>query len=198
MRRPRAMQILSGMAALTLAVTIGVSAQPAPQAVAATGPATGFATQNGGTTGGASGRTVQASSGTAIHTALCTCASSSTPIIIEVTGTINHGNTQHRFDNGKHGFTYNRNLGSMAINSNLSIGNEERNDNFDGGSSTFRDSTSCESGSNDRIIGDDAGGNQWDSGSNGSRCGQYSGSLDWSFASDGRLVVTIGGNTVNL
>ena len=44
-------------------------------------------------TGGAGGQTVQASTGTAIHTALCTRASSSTPIIIQVSGTINHGNT---------------------------------------------------------------------------------------------------------
>ncbi|GAA1913894.1 polysaccharide lyase family 1 protein [Streptomyces sodiiphilus] len=55
--------------------------------------ATGYATQNGGTTGGAGGQTVRATTGTAIHQALCTRASSSTPIIIEVEGTINHGNT---------------------------------------------------------------------------------------------------------
>jgi pectate lyase len=93
MRRPRAVQILSAVAALTLAVTIGVTAQSIPEAAAATGPATGFATQNGGTTGGAGGQTVRASTGTAIHTALCNRASKTTPIIIEVTGTINHGNT---------------------------------------------------------------------------------------------------------
>lgn len=102
------------------------------------------------------------------------------------------------FDNGKHGFTYNSNPGSMTIENNLSIGNTERNFNFDAGTSTFRNNTSCNSGSSDRIIGNDVGGNQWWSGSNGSRCAQYSGSLNWSFASDGRLVVTIGGNAVNL
>lgn len=102
------------------------------------------------------------------------------------------------FDNGKHGFTYNSNPGSMTIENNLSIGNEERNYNFDAGSSTFRNNTSCNSGSNDRIIGNDAGGNQWWSGSNGSRCAQYSGSLSWSFASDGSLAVTIGGQPVDL
>ncbi|WP_460542918.1 carbohydrate-binding protein, partial [Glycomyces halotolerans] len=102
------------------------------------------------------------------------------------------------YDNGKHGFTYNRNLGSMTVENNLSIGSEERNYNFDGGTSTFRNNTSCDSGSNDRIIGNDAGGNQWWSGSNGSRCSQYSGSLNWYFASDGRLVVTIGGSEVSL
>jgi pectate lyase len=62
-------------------------------ASAATGGVTGFATQNGGTTGGAGGQTVRASTGTAIHAALCNRASSSTPITIEVSGTINHGNT---------------------------------------------------------------------------------------------------------
>ncbi|MEE3922166.1 hypothetical protein V2I01_39325 [Micromonospora sp. BRA006-A] len=66
---------------------------PSPQASAAAGSATGYATQNGGTTGGAGGQTVRATTGTAIHAALCGRASSSTPIIIEVTGTINHGNT---------------------------------------------------------------------------------------------------------
>ena len=64
-----------------------------PQASAATGGVTGYATQNGGTTGGAGGQTVRATTGTAIHAALCSRASSSTPIIIEVSGTINHGNT---------------------------------------------------------------------------------------------------------
>lgn len=55
--------------------------------------ATGYHTQNGGTTGGAGGTTVSASTGTEIHAALCNRASSDTPIIIEVQGTINHGNT---------------------------------------------------------------------------------------------------------
>ncbi len=64
-----------------------------PQASAATGGATGYATQNGGTTGGAGGRTVRATTGTAIHAALCGRASSSTPITIQVEGTINHANT---------------------------------------------------------------------------------------------------------
>ncbi len=64
-----------------------------PEATAATGTATGFASQNGGTTGGAGGRTVRATTGTAIHQALCGRADSSTPIVIEVEGTIHHGNT---------------------------------------------------------------------------------------------------------
>ncbi len=100
------------------------------------------------------------------------------------------------YDNGKHGFTYNRNLGSMTVTGNVGIGSEERNFNFDGGSSVFRDNTSCDSGSNDRIIGDADGSNQFWSGSNGSRCSDYSGDLDWSFDSDGTLVVSFGGTQV--
>lgn len=53
----------------------------------------GFASMNGGTTGGEGGAVVRASTGTEIHAALCGRASSSTPIIIEVEGVINHGNT---------------------------------------------------------------------------------------------------------
>jgi hypothetical protein len=98
------------------------------------------------------------------------------------------------YHNGKHGFTYNRNLGTMAISDNVSIDNTERNFSFDGGSSVFRGNTSCRSGSgtNDRIVGDSDSSNQFWSGSNGSRCSSYSGALHWSFASDGRLVVTFG------
>ncbi|MEJ3748085.1 CBM35 domain-containing protein [Actinomycetes bacterium KLBMP 9797] len=101
-------------------------------------------------------------------------------------------------DNGQHGITYNRNLGTMTISNNLAIGNTERNFNFDGGSSVFRNNTSCNSGDNDRIIGNSDGSNQFWSGTNGSRCANFSGSLAWSFASDGRLVVTLGGRTVTL
>ncbi len=53
----------------------------------------GYSTQNGGTTGGAGGVTVNASTGTQIHQAICGRASNTTPIIIRVSGTINHGNT---------------------------------------------------------------------------------------------------------
>lgn len=101
-------------------------------------------------------------------------------------------------DNGKHGITYNRNLGAMTISGNVSIGNEERNFNFDGGSSTFSGNVSCDSGSNDRIIGDDDGSNQFwseDEG-NGPACADYAGELDWSFAEDGSLVVSFGGTRV--
>ncbi|WP_344103005.1 hypothetical protein [Myceligenerans crystallogenes] len=102
------------------------------------------------------------------------------------------------FDNGKHGFTYNSNPGSITVASNLSIGSSERNFQFDAGSHVFSNNTSCNGGSSDRTVGSDAGGNQWFSGSNGSRCSQYSGSLAWSFDASGKLVVTIGGTTVNL
>jgi len=107
------------------------------------------------------------------------------------------------FHNGKHGFTYNRNLGTMTISNNLSIDNDSssRYFNFDGGSSVFRNNTSCRfssSGTNDRIIGDSDSSNQFWSGANGSRCANFSGALGWSFASDGRLVVTLGGRTVIL
>ena len=102
------------------------------------------------------------------------------------------------YQNGKHGFTYNSNPGSMTISNNLSIGNEERNFNFDAGTSVFRNNTSCDSGSNDRIIGNSDSSNQWWSGSNGSRCANFTGALGWSFASDGRLVVTLGGRVVTL
>ncbi|MEV4828546.1 cellulose-binding domain-containing protein [Micromonospora sp. NPDC049257] len=104
------------------------------------------------------------------------------------------------FRNGKHGFTYNRNLGSMSISNNLSIDNTERNFSFDGGSSVFRSNTSCRSGSgsNDKIVGNADSSNQFWNGSNGSRCASYTGAIGWSFASDGRLVVTLGGRQVTL
>lgn len=92
MRRPVALRLLAALAVSAVAATIG-AAVSLPQASAAIGSATGYATQNGGTTGGTGGQTVSASTGTAIHAALCNRASSSTPVIIEVEGTINHGNT---------------------------------------------------------------------------------------------------------
>ncbi|WP_374209869.1 polysaccharide lyase family 1 protein, partial [Glycomyces sp. TRM65418] len=63
------------------------------QASAQSGGATGYAALNGGTTGGAGGQVVRATTGTQINAALCNRASASTPIIIQVEGTINHGNT---------------------------------------------------------------------------------------------------------
>ncbi|THV42057.1 pectate lyase family protein [Glycomyces buryatensis] len=91
MRRSISLKI--GTALATAAVVIAGVAMSMNSASAQTTGATGYATQNGGTTGGAGGQTVRATTGTQIHAALCNRASSSTPIIIQVEGTINHGNT---------------------------------------------------------------------------------------------------------
>jgi hypothetical protein len=102
------------------------------------------------------------------------------------------------YHNGKHGFTYNRNLGTMSISNNISIDNGERNFQFDGGTSVFRTNISCFSsgGTNDRTIGNVDSSNQFWAGSNGSRCSSLTGALNWSFAADGRLIVTLGGKPV--
>ncbi|WP_416985543.1 carbohydrate-binding protein [Streptomyces sp. T028] len=106
------------------------------------------------------------------------------------------------YHNGKHGFTYNSNPGSMAVSNNLSIDNAQRNYSWDAGTSVFRSNTSCRysvSGSNDKTIGDADSTNQFWTGTNGSRCASsYSGALAWSFASDGKLIVTLGGSQVTL
>lgn len=105
------------------------------------------------------------------------------------------------YHNGHHGFTYNSNPGTMSISNNLSIDNAERNFSFDAGTSVYRTNTSCRfnvDGSNDKTIGDADSSNQFWTGTNGSRCSARSGSLAWSFASDGRLVVTLGGTVVTL
>ncbi|WP_406054393.1 right-handed parallel beta-helix repeat-containing protein [Streptomyces sp. NBC_01077] len=102
------------------------------------------------------------------------------------------------YRNGKHGFTYNSNPGSMSVTANISVDNAQRNFSFDAGTSVFRNNVSCRAGSgtNDRIIGDADSSNQFWSGVNGSKCSSYSGALKWSFATDGRLVTTFGGTTV--
>ncbi|MFD7808946.1 polysaccharide lyase family 1 protein [Streptomyces cellulosae] len=92
MRRAIAVRLSALLAAGALTAATGV-ALSSTTASAAAGGVTGYATQNGGTTGGAGGQTVRATTGTAIHQALCSRASSSTPITIQVEGTINHGNT---------------------------------------------------------------------------------------------------------
>ncbi|GIH78059.1 pectate lyase family protein [Planobispora longispora] len=92
MRRPVTLRLSAALATTAVAAAAG-AVLSTPAASAAAGGATGYATQNGGTTGGAGGQTVRATTGTAIHAALCNRASSSTPITIEVEGTINHGNT---------------------------------------------------------------------------------------------------------
>ncbi|WP_330320815.1 pectate lyase [Streptomyces clavifer] len=93
MRKPVALRLCAALATTALAAATGVLVSMPSASAAVTGSATGYATQNGGTTGGAGGQTVRATTGTAIHAALCGRASSSTPITIEVEGTINHGNT---------------------------------------------------------------------------------------------------------
>ncbi len=70
---------------------------------------------------------------------------------------------------------------------NISIGNTERNFNFDGGTSVFRSNLSCSSGDDDRIIGNDDGSNVWWMGSNSSPCSSYSGTFFWQFNADGSL-----------
>ncbi|MFE2020390.1 polysaccharide lyase family 1 protein [Streptomyces sp. NPDC059499] len=93
MRRPVALRLSAALATTALAAAAGVVVSMPSASAAVTGSATGYASQNGGTTGGAGGQTVRATTGTAIHEALCGRASASTPITIEVEGTINHGNT---------------------------------------------------------------------------------------------------------
>ncbi|MET7654507.1 MULTISPECIES: pectate lyase [unclassified Streptomyces] len=92
MRKPVALRLSAALGTLALAATAGVVLSM-PTASAAGAGATGFATQNGGTTGGAGGTTVKATTGTQIHQALCSRAGTSTPIIIQVEGTITVGNT---------------------------------------------------------------------------------------------------------
>ncbi|MGC3002005.1 pectate lyase family protein [Streptomyces sp. G35A] len=92
MRRSVALRLSALLATGAVAAATGLTLSM-PTASAATGGVTGYATQNGGTTGGAGGQTVRATTGTAIHAALCNRASASTPITIQVEGTINHGNT---------------------------------------------------------------------------------------------------------
>lgn len=53
----------------------------------------GYATRNGGTTGGKSGNVVYAKTGTEINEAMCNRTADDTPLIIYITGTINHANT---------------------------------------------------------------------------------------------------------
>ncbi|GGK77658.1 pectate lyase family protein [Mangrovihabitans endophyticus] len=92
MTRPGVRLLPVALAATAMGAAMAITL-PMSQASAAVGSVTGYATLNGGTTGGAGGQTVRATTGTAIHAALCGRASSSTPIIIQVEGTINHGNT---------------------------------------------------------------------------------------------------------
>ena len=94
------------------------------------------------------------------------------------------------YNNGKDGFTWNSNPGTITVTSNVAKNNAQRNFNFDGGTSTFASNISCRSasGTNDRIIGTDQGSNTWWMGSNGAACSPYNGSsFTWHFNSDGSL-----------
>lgn len=96
MSRARSRKLQVTLATLAVAAASGAALtlpEASAQPTAAAAGATGYATQNGGTTGGAGGQTVRATTGTAIHTALCNRAADDTPITIEVEGTINHANT---------------------------------------------------------------------------------------------------------
>ncbi|NUP36099.1 MAG: pectate lyase [Streptomyces sp.] len=92
MRRAVAVRLSAALATLALGAATG-AVLLVPEASAATSGATGYASQNGGTTGGAGGQVVRATTGAQINAALCNRASNSTPITIQVEGTINHGNT---------------------------------------------------------------------------------------------------------
>jgi pectate lyase len=74
----------------TQGFTITVNGSQPPPPPPPSGTPIGFGRA---TTGGAGGATVTASTGAQINAALCARASVSTPIIIRVNGTINHGNT---------------------------------------------------------------------------------------------------------
>ncbi|MFI0897386.1 polysaccharide lyase family 1 protein [Streptomyces sp. NPDC020983] len=93
MRRAAALQLGAAGATLVLAVATGAVLSGQQASAAAATDATGYASQNGGTTGGAGGQTVRATTGAQINAALCNRASTGTPIVIQVEGTINHGNT---------------------------------------------------------------------------------------------------------
>jgi len=115
---------------------------------------------------------------------------------------VNH-TVQHdiAYQNGHDGFTYNNNPGAMTVSNNVSVDNGERNFHWETGGSVFRNDTSCRfataaGGSNDKLVGSVDGSDQFWTGANGSRCSSYGGTLGWSFASDGHLVVTLGGMPV--
>lgn len=57
------------------------------------------------------------------------------------------------FNNGKHGFTYNRNLGSIEVTNCTGYNNAERNFSFDAGTHVFKNNLSFQPGSNDKVTG---------------------------------------------
>ena len=83
---------MSGLRVFNKAALISAMLAPAAVPVMAAGPV-GYATVNGGITGGQGGQIVYATTGTEINQAMCERASEETPLIIYVSGTINHDNT---------------------------------------------------------------------------------------------------------
>lgn len=103
------------------------------------------------------------------------------------------------YHNGKHGFTYNMNPGSIAMTGNISIDNRQRNYSFEQGTHTFRSNTSCRSvrGPNDKIVGSIGRSNLFWSRSARRQCSSVTGRLKWSFDSSGRLAVAFGDKTAS-
>lgn len=94
------------------------------------------------------------------------------------------------YKNGKHGFTWNSNPGSLQVSNNISVDSAQRNFTFEGGSSVFRNNLSCRSstsGTNDKVVGDADSSNSWWMGSNAVACSSYRGTFSWWFNSDGSL-----------
>ncbi len=102
--------------------------------------------------------------------------------------------------NGQHGFTYNRNLGSINFSNNTAYNNAQRNFNFDGGKSTFLNNISLNAGSDDRIVGSSLNPNYnawWSGGKAVSGNGVTVTSADFQSLSAGTLT-WVSTNSVNL
>ena len=102
--------------------------------------------------------------------------------------------------NGKHGFTYNRNLGAINFSNNTAYNNAERNFSFDGGKTTFLNNISLNAGSDDRIVGSSLNPNYnawWSGGKAVSGNGVTVTSADFQSLSAGTLT-WVSTNSVNL
>ncbi|KAJ9458857.1 Pectate trisaccharide-lyase [Diplonema papillatum] len=78
---------------MTTRLLLPLLALSAANAAGIIGTPSGYASENGGTTGGTGGATVTVSTGTQLLSAICGRATSATPLIIIVDGTITLGNT---------------------------------------------------------------------------------------------------------
>ncbi|RCX17925.1 pectate lyase [Anaerobacterium chartisolvens] len=65
------------------------------------------------------------------------------------------------YSNKKHGFTYNRNTGTITMTGNKAYQNGQRNFSFEAGTHIFSKNVSTNGGANDKIVGVDDGTNQW-------------------------------------